>query len=405
MSRSEVDPRFGDLMRALLGERGMSYRALAAHVFQSKTHLHELAAGRKTPTPEIARRIDDALGASGALIALAPVHPTRPVPDDPGLDAESEAVELVRRVEASDVSDGTLTRLEQMADRMAMSYASTPPAELLPIVRRHLGYVTGLVEARMTIERQRRLLVVGGCLSLLAATLYIDLRQAAGVEAWLTTAEQMAEHAGHDEIRAWCFETRAWDVLTEGRYAEALTLSQRAQSIAPAGGSALIQATAQEGRAWARMGGSAQTRDALERVARLVSNFSTPERPEHHYRYDPAKAISYTATTLAWVGDPAAEGFARTAIDELLADPGGVPRPRRVAAARLDLGLALLAADKPDEAGAEALAAVTSGRIVPSNWWRATEVLAGVEQAGVPEADELREAFRTFRPAPRELTA
>jgi len=97
----------------------------------------------------------------------------------------------------------------------------------------------------------------------------------------------------------------------------------------------------------------------------------TPDHPEHHYRYDPAKAISYTATTLAWVGDPAAEEFARTAIQELIREPGGVPRPRRIASARLDLALALLAADKPDEAIAEALTAVTSGRIVPSNWWRA----------------------------------
>jgi hypothetical protein len=143
----------------------------------------------------------------------------------------------------------------------------------------------------------------------------------------------------------------------------------------------------------------AETRDALNRVARLVSNLPTPENPEHHYRYDPAKAISYTATTLSWVGDSAAEEFARAAIDELTAEPGGVSRPRRLASARLDLGLALLAADKPDEASAEALAAVTSGRVVPSNWWRATEVLHGVEQAGAPELSALREAYREHCPA------
>nr|BFE57671.1 hypothetical protein GCM10020063_021970 [Dactylosporangium thailandense] len=151
------------------------------------------------------------------------------------------------------------------------------------------------------------------------------------------------------------------------------------------------------------MGNAGETRDGLERVARLVSNLSTPEHAEHHYRYDPAKAISYTATTLAWVGDPAAEEFARTAIDELLSEPGGVPRPHRVASARLDLALALLAADRPDEASAEALSAVTSGRIVPSNWWRAAEVLAGVEGTGVREAKDLRDACLAFCPAQREL--
>jgi len=392
MRRNEFDPRFGERMRALLDARGLSYRALAARVYQSKSHLNDIANGRKAPTPEVAQRLDEALGAGGELLALARVDP----PAEPDLDAELEAIELARRVEASDVSDGTLTRLERVTDRLAMAYAATPPHDLLPRVRRHLGYVTGLTESRMTLVQRRRLMVTGGWLSLLAATLHIDLRQRAAAKTWLTTAEQMAGQAGQDEIAAWCHETRAWDVLTDGRYREALDLALTAQALAPAGSSALIQATAQEGRAWARMHRSVETRDALERVAGLVSNLPTPEQPEHHYRYDPAKAISYTATTLSWAGDPAAEDFARAAVGELSADP--VPRPRRVASAQLDLGLALLAAGKPDEASAEALSAVTSGRIVPSNWWRATEVLRGIESAGVPEATDLREAYRTYRP-------
>jgi hypothetical protein len=73
-------------------------------------------------------------------------------------------------------------------------------------------------------------------------------------------------------------------------------------------------------------------------------------------------------------------------------------RPRRVASARLDLGLALLAADKPDEAADAASQAITSGRIVASNWWRAREVVAGVQRSGVHEAGELRDEYETFRP-------
>ncbi|WP_433064393.1 helix-turn-helix domain-containing protein [Dactylosporangium sp. CS-033363] len=396
---SDVDPRFGARLRGLIEQRQTSYRALAARVHHGKTHVHDLATGRKAPTADVARRLDEALGAGGELVALAAASaPPGNAPVD-GPDAEFEALELARRIEASDVSDGTLHRLEQVADHMAMAYAGTPPAELLPRVRQHIAYVTTLNEARMTLAQRRRLLVTGGWLALLAATLHVDLRQGDAAEAWLATAEQMADHAGHDEIRAWCLETRAWDVLTAGRYRDALELSRRAQAIAPAGSSALIQATAQEGRAWARMGAAAETRRSLEQVTRLVSNLATPENPEHHYRYDPAKAISYTATTLSWVGDPAAEDFARHAIAELEAAPGGVPRPRRVASARLDLGLALLAAGRPDEASAEALTAVTSGRIVPSNWWRAVEVYQGVKRSGAPAAIELRDAFEAHRPA------
>ena len=99
---------------------------------------------------------------------------------------------------------------------------------------------------------------------------------------------------------------------------------------------------------------------------------------------------------MAWAGGPAAEAVCRDVIDELLDDGA---RPRRVASARLDLALALLAGGKPDEAAAEASTAITSGRIVPSNWRRAHEVVAGVQASGIEEARDLREVAVAQRPA------
>src|SRR5215475_15055791 len=79
----------------------------------------------------------------------------------------------------------------------------------------------------------------------------------------------------------------------------------------PPGSSVAIQATAQEGRAWAHLGQPRETYEAIERVNRLVAPLKRPDRPEHHYHYDPDKSVAYVATTLAWLGDPAAEGYAR----------------------------------------------------------------------------------------------
>src|SRR5260370_1243360 len=117
-----------------------------------------------------------------------------------------------------------------------------------------------------------------------------------------------------------------------------------------------------------------------------------PDRPEHHYRYDPAKSEAYTATTLAWLGDPAAEGYARHVLAWLESTADGPPRPRRAASARLDLSLALIAVGQHDEAAGTALEAITSGRIVPSNYWRARQVavLVSAIHAGIP-VDELDE--------------
>jgi len=62
----------------------------------------------------------------------------------------------------------------------------------------------------------------------------------------------------------------------------------------------------------------------------------------------------------------------------------------------LDLALALLAAGKPDEASATVMTAILSGRLVPSNHWRAREVVGAVEAPGLTQARELREAFDTL---------
>jgi len=344
--------------------------------------------------------------AAGGLSA-APPQPARHLTDLPnhdyalalGTDDDDglEALELARRAGVSDVSTA-LPRLETAVDELAMAYAATPPANLLRRVRLCLRYLASLLDKRMTLGEHRRLLAAGAWLSLLAATLRIDLRQRRAGDANLTTALELAQQAERREIEAWCWETRAWEVLTTGDFARAVELSQRAQAMAPKGSSVLIQATAQEGRAWARMGRGDETRDALTRVERLVSPLRRPERPEHHYQYDPAKALSYTATTLAWVKDSGAEDYARTAITELENANDGVVRPRRIASARLDLGLALLAAEKPDEAADAGVKAITSGRIVASNWWRATEVLHGVEEAAIGQAADLRDAYQTFKP-------
>ncbi|MFF0774873.1 hypothetical protein ACFYUK_38730 [Nonomuraea wenchangensis] len=37
---------------------------------------------------------------------------------------------------------------------------------------------------------------------------------------------------------------------------------------------------------------------------------------------------------------------------------------------------------------------MTSGLLVPSNYWRAAEVVSGLETRRAPEAAELREAYR-----------
>jgi DNA-binding XRE family transcriptional regulator len=365
-----------------------------------------------TPQPWIRPKLARVLGLSGTALDVALNDPVRGMSGIPSTsidhssvwqspfehhDDELAALELARRVAASDVGNHTLTQFEQNFDDLAMAYPAASPQELLPRIRRQSGYVSSLIDARKTLAEHRRLLMVGGWLSLLAATVHIDLKQQSAATACLRTAASLAQHAECAEIRAWCYETQAWRALTDGDYAKAVTLSRCAQTLAPMGSSAAIQATAQEGRASARLGHRPETYSAIDRVARLVSPLVKTGGVEHHYRYDPDKAIAYTATTLAWVGDPAGESYAREVITRLRPSDEVQAWPRRVASANLDLALTLIAGDRPDESADAAKRAILSGQIVPSNYWRAAEVVSAVESHQVPEARDLREAFEEMR--------
>lgn len=313
------------------------------------------------------------------------------------MDEEIEAIDVARRAAASDVGESTIGSLEQAADDMALAYPRTSPGVLLRRARAHLHYATGLLDNRMTLAEHSRLLVTTGWLSLLTATCLIDLRRFPAAAAHLRTAAQLARETGQPEIAGWCLETKAWQEIISGDYQRAAALAQAAQRVAPQRGSAYIQASGQEARAFARLGAAREARAALARTEALVAPLPQPDRPEHHYTYDPAKFEAYTATTLAWLGDPAA-GHARHVLGRIEDAPDGIHRPRRAASARLDLALALTASGEIDRAAGTVLDALTSGLLVPSNYWRAAEVILIVENRGAAAA-ELHEAYAEYCPA------
>lgn len=393
---------FAGKLSAAMAARGMGVRALARRMHCDPALISRLASGKQHPSAAMARLLDDAFAAGGELLAAArqDTGGNGRSPRMAAADDEIAAIELARQATLSTVGESTVSQLERAVDDMALAYPRTPPRELLSRIQAHLGYVTGLLDGRMTLAEHRRLLISMGWLSLLSATCLIDLHRFPAAAAHLRAAAQLARETGHAEIAAWCLETRAWQLLTEGNFRRAVDLSLAAQRTAPKDGSAFIQATGQEARAWARLGAGREARDALARAEALVAPLPMPDRPEHHYQYDPAKSDAYTATTLAWLGDPAAAGCARGVLGRLEdgAD-GGPPRPRRAASARLDLALALTASSELDEATSTALTAVTSGLLVPSNYWRAQEIITVISHHGVPAA-ELREAYREHCSAP-----
>ena len=82
---------------------------------------------------------------------------------------------LAARAETTEVGPAAVEALEEVAELLARAYATTHPAVLLAQVRRRAGEVAALLDRRSTLAQRRRLLVVGGWLALLGATLHVDL--------------------------------------------------------------------------------------------------------------------------------------------------------------------------------------------------------------------------------------
>ena len=113
-----------------------------------------------------------------------------------------------------------------------------------------------------------------------------------------------------------------------------------------------------------------------------------PAQPDHHFAFDPRKQVGYAATTLAWLGAGGrAEAYAREAIRSYDAESGRTTSLRRLATARIDLAMTVAQQDRPEEACYLGEQALRSGRLLPSNVWRAGELDAELQSRHRKVAD------------------
>ena len=76
-SWTQIMTAFGADLCRRMAERGMSLHRLAKIVHYDAGYLCKVKNGHKPPSAAIAARVDAALGAAGALTALAPTRPAR----------------------------------------------------------------------------------------------------------------------------------------------------------------------------------------------------------------------------------------------------------------------------------------------------------------------------------------
>jgi tetratricopeptide (TPR) repeat protein len=251
-----------------------------------------------------------------------------------------ETLEIVSRLNRSDVDNATLDALRITTDRLCSEYPYMPSGQLLIEGRQWLRRVVELHSKSLTLAQHREVLALSGWLALLVGCVEYDSGDRHAAESTRRAALSLATEADHGEVAGWAHEMRAWFALTTGDYRGVISAARAGAEAAPHHGVA-VQLAGQEAKAWARLGDRRQVEVALDKGRRMLEGMPYPENLDNHFVVDPAKFDFYSMDCYRLVGE---DQLARTLADEVLragTDFDGTERsPMRNAEARVTLGVA-----------------------------------------------------------------
>src|SRR6266566_69123 len=425
--RTETMTAFGEHMRRLMAERGMSLHRLAKIVNYDVGYLCKVRNGHKTPSPAMAAQVDNALRADGALIALAPAPAARQrhredgqaggnsqpaavlaLPDrrpdngrtDSCGDAEEEAdptrrrdalklglaasiapeaLERVLREAAADameftrltgspgVGAGTFDHLEAVATELNRAYTTRPPAELFTIARAYRTRVHELLQGRHTLAEGRQLYVYAAWLDEEMAWLAHDLGDLLTAWAFAIDCFEHADQAGHSELCAWAAASMAEIAIDQNRPDRALSAAGKGIQRCPESHPLAIRLRAHAARAYARLGEPGKCEDLLTQAQTLWDRLPTTAPAI----LDPGTLADYTLCAYPVTAYLSLRDFgaAKRAAEEAVAAAEARARQRPAhptpgALSRVNLGIALAEMGQPDEAIGQAQRAMDSTQAV-----------------------------------------
>jgi transcriptional regulator with XRE-family HTH domain len=323
---------FGERLREFREHRGWSLGDLSKATHFSRGHLSNIENNRKPPTDALVSACDRALRAKGELVAAARSAELVKLNQVPWQTAE-----LVQRMQASDTTPQTLEILRSTVEELCCQYNRRDALELREEAHAWLEHVGGLLSRPVGLKAHQELLVAGGWLALLAGCVEYDLGLQAAAESTRTAALQLGLEAGHPEIAGWAHEMTAWFALTQGRFRQAIEAAQQGQAVAKTS-SVHVQLIAQEAKARARLRESG-LQGLLESGREMLDRLPYPDRPDNHFKVDPAK-WDYYSMDVHRIGcdDELARAHATTVIRDNLAPDGTELSPMRISECRITLG-------------------------------------------------------------------
>jgi hypothetical protein len=271
--------------------------------------------------------------------AMFPVPPRRDANADVLAITGMDTLELVSRLQRSDLDEASLSGLRVMADSLCSDYPFMPADQLLIEGRAWLRRITQLQGQRLTLKQHREILVQAGWVALLLACVEYDTGNRQAADTTRQAALSLGIEADHSEISGWAHEIRAWMNLTSGDYHGVIAAAQAGTEAAPVHG-VTVQLAAQEAKAWARISDRRQTEVALDRGRRLLEAMPHPENLDHHFVVDPTKFDFYAMDCYRHLAE---DRMAETLADEVIRSStdfdGSERAPMRTAEARITLGV------------------------------------------------------------------
>jgi transcriptional regulator with XRE-family HTH domain len=214
-----------------------------------------------------------------------------------------EPLELVRRVERSELGPDTLEALHSGAERLCCGYSTMPPMALRQEAEQQLRYVRRLLDGRKTFSQHRELLVIAGWLSLLLGCLHNDMGKRRPAEAARDAAHHLGKEAGHPVIVRWACELHCWFALTDGRFRDVTRFAHAGLTSSANPDSASVQLALQAAKGWAKLGDRRDADNALQHGLSLLNKLPQSAHPEHHFVFDPSKYEFYAAPIYEWLGE------------------------------------------------------------------------------------------------------
>jgi hypothetical protein len=271
--------------------------------------------------------------------AIFPVAPRREKDADVLAIAGMDTLELVSRLQRSDLDPATLDALRIMADRLCSEYPFMPADQLLTEGRAWLRRMTEMQGQRVTLKQHREILVQAGWVALLVGCVEYDTGNRQAAETTRQAALSLGAEADHGDIMGWAHEIRAWINLTSGDYHGVVAAARAGTEVTPHS-SVAVQLAAQEAKAWARIGDRRQTEVALDRGRRLLDALPYPENLDHHFVVDPTKFDFYAMDCYRMLADDKMAKILANEVIQASTDFDGKERaPMRLAEARITLGV------------------------------------------------------------------